>query len=39
MLIQNKALLKPYETRVWQGIPAVECTKSGRTFVAFYSGA
>lgn len=38
MLIQNKALLKPYETRIWQGIPAVECTKSGRTFVAFYSG-
>ena len=24
--------------RVWQGIPGIEHTKGGRTFVTFYSG-
>lgn len=41
MLITNKNELKKYavETRLWQGIPSVAVTKSGRLFVCFYSGS
>lgn len=40
MLITDKSRLKNYYTfcRIWQGIPAVEVTKKGRVFSAFYSG-
>ena len=40
MLITNPSSLKKYhaEHRVWQGIPGIEHTKNGRTFVSFYSG-
>ena len=40
MLITDKNELKKYYTdqRIWQGIPGIEVTKSGRIFSAFYSG-
>ena len=40
MLITDKKQLSEYgsDKRLWQGIPSVEVTKGGRTFVAFYSG-
>ena len=40
MLIKDKQTLKKYYSpyRVWQGIPAIEVTKKGRVFSAFYSG-
>ena len=40
MLITNPSSLKKYhaEHRIWQGIPGIEHTKNGRTFVSFYSG-
>lgn len=40
MLITDKNELKEYYAchRVWQGIPGIEITKGGRTFVSFYSG-
>lgn len=40
MLITDKKQLLDYtaDKRLWQGIPSVEVTKGGRTFVAFYSG-
>ena len=40
MLITDKKQLLEYtaDKRLWQGIPSVEVTKGGRTFVAFYSG-
>lgn len=41
MLITDKALLRQFnsEHRIWQGIPGIERTKKGRTFISFYSGA
>ena len=41
MLITNKEDLQRFAPchRVWQGIPGIEHTKGGRTFVTFYSGA
>lgn len=40
MLITDKKELEPFFTchRVWQGIPSIERTKKGRTFICFYSG-
>ena len=40
MLITDKEKLKQYESchRVWQGIPGIERTKNGRTFISLYSG-
>ena len=40
MLITEKSALEKYFSpyRVWQGIPAIEITKGGRIFSAFYSG-
>ncbi|MBR5152161.1 MAG: exo-alpha-sialidase [Clostridia bacterium] len=40
MLITGKAELEKYSApyRLWQGIPAIEVTKGGRQFLAFYSG-
>lgn len=40
MLITDKASLEQFnsEHRVWQGIPGIERTKKGRTFISFYSG-
>lgn len=40
MLITDKELLKNYyhSKRLWQGIPSIEVTKKGRTFITFYSG-
>lgn len=40
MLIVDKKELEQYQSkhRVWQGIPGIEVTKGGRTFVVFYSG-
>ena len=40
MLITDKNELLKYSTpyRIWQGIPSIEVTKKGRTFVTFYSG-
>lgn len=40
MLIINKDELKKYapQYRLWQGIPGIEVTKHGRTFLTFYSG-
>ena len=40
MFITNPSSLKKYhaEHRIWQGIPGIEHTKNGRTFVSFYSG-
>ncbi len=40
MLITDKKELKKYYSchRVWQGIPGIEHTKGGRTFVCAYSG-
>lgn len=40
MLITNKALLKNYTAskNLWVGIPSIEITKKGRTFLTFYSG-
>lgn len=40
MLITVKKQLKRFYSfcRIWQGIPAVEVTKRGRVFSAFYSG-
>lgn len=40
MLITNQKQLEKFNTchRIWQGIPSIEHTKGGRTFVCFYSG-
>ena len=40
MLITETSQLRPFyaDHRVWQGIPGIERTKGGRTFVSFYSG-
>lgn len=40
MLITDKELLSQYTTekRLWQGIPSIEVTKKGKTFLTFYSG-
>lgn len=40
MLITDKEKLKNYASnkRIWQGIPSIEVTSSGRIFVTFYSG-
>ena len=40
MLITDKEALRAYasDKRLWQGIPAIEVTRGGRIFVAFYSG-
>lgn len=40
MLISNKDLLKNYTAskNLWVGIPGIEVTKKGRTFLCFYSG-
>lgn len=40
MLITDKKELERFSEchRVWQGIPGIEHTKGGRTFVTFYSG-
>lgn len=40
MIIVDKTELNRYysEHRLWQGIPAIEITKRGRMFCAFYSG-
>ncbi|MBQ8836899.1 MAG: exo-alpha-sialidase [Clostridia bacterium] len=40
MLITDKKELEKFTDihRVWQGIPGIEHTKGGRTFVTFYSG-
>ncbi|MBR1969451.1 MAG: exo-alpha-sialidase [Clostridia bacterium] len=40
MLVTDKEKLLFYytEKRMWQGIPSVEVTKSGRIFATFYSG-
>lgn len=40
MLITDRASLARYNSgnRMWQGIPAIERTASGRIFAAFYSG-
>ncbi len=40
MLITDQKELQNYTDtkRLWQGIPAIEVTKRGRIFVAFYSG-
>ena len=41
MLITDPAALRRFYTdrRIWQGIPSIEVTKGGRTFVTFYSGS
>ena len=41
MLITDKNELERFSDghRVWQGIPGIEHTKEGRTFITFYSGA
>ncbi|MBE6641399.1 MAG: helix-turn-helix domain-containing protein [Ruminococcaceae bacterium] len=41
MLITDREALKRFSCshRVWQGIPGIERTKGGRTFITFYSGA
>ena len=40
MLITDREQLKNYDSahRVWQGIPGIARTKSGRTFISAYSG-
>jgi len=40
MLITDKNKLTEFTTehRIWQGIPAIEVTKNGKIFSAFYSG-
>lgn len=40
MLTTNKEILKKYVASqcLWQGIPSIEVTKKGRTFLCFYSG-
>ncbi|MBQ4574902.1 MAG: exo-alpha-sialidase [Clostridia bacterium] len=40
MLITDKELLKSYTAskNLWVGIPSIEITKKGRTFLTFYSG-
>lgn len=40
MLITDKNSLKQYVSSrcLWQGIPSIEVTKKGRTFLTFYSG-
>lgn len=40
MLITDKQTLKQYARSkcYWQGIPSIEVTKKGRTFLTFYSG-
>ncbi len=40
MLISNKESLKNYTAskNLWVGIPSIEVTKKGRTFLTFYSG-
>ena len=40
MLITNKNELRRFyaDHRIWQGIPGIVCTPSGRVFVSFYSG-
>ncbi len=41
MLITAPAALRRFyaDRRIWQGIPSIEVTKGGRTFVTFYSGS
>ena len=40
MLITDKTILKNYNSQkcLWLGIPSIEVTKGGRTFLTFYSG-
>lgn len=40
MLVTNKNILKKYTAKydLWLGIPSIEVTKNGRTFLTFYSG-
>ena len=40
MLITDKTILKNYTLNkcLWAGIPSIEVTKGGRTFLTFYSG-
>jgi len=40
MFITDKETLKQYSSgyRMWQGIPSIEVTPKGRTFITFYSG-
>ena len=40
MLITDKTTLKEYHlsNSLWMGIPSIEVTKKGRTFLTFYSG-
>jgi len=40
MLITDKSLLQNYTASkcLWMGIPSIEVTKKGRTFLTFYSG-
>lgn len=40
MLITDKNILKNYTSQkcLWVGIPSIEVTKGGRTFLTFYSG-
>ena len=40
MFITNPERLRRFraENRIWQGIPGIEVTKKGRTFLCFYSG-
>ena len=40
MLITNKNELRRFyaDHRIWQGIPGIVCTPSGRVFLSFYSG-
>ncbi len=40
MLITDKNILKNYTPSkcIWAGIPSIEVTKNGRTFLTFYSG-
>ena len=41
LLIYKKSELEPFYAchRSWQGIPSIERTKNGRTFITFYSGS
>ena len=40
MIITNKHIIKNYKKNknLWVGIPSIEVTKKGRTFLTFYSG-
>ncbi len=41
MLITDKKILENYvaSKHLWLGIPSIEVTKKGRTFLTFYSGS